>query len=287
MRRVDKGAENNLHPAAMLLIKLLITPLIMGSATFASRRWGDVVGGWLVGLPVVSGPVSVYLLVERGPEFAARAAAGSLCGVMAQAGFCIGYAYGAGRGVAVALISATLGFLALGGAAVALAPPLVALMAGAATMLALARVLLPADAAAAATRLPAPRWDLPARLVIVTTLVVAVTGFAGALGPQLSGLAATYPVIGGAIAAFAQLARGPKAGIAALRGMATALYGFIAFFAVIGFALGPLAPLTAYGAALAATLAIQGLTLRGLRGGAGAQGCIQPPGRCSSPSGPP
>ncbi|MGO9742041.1 MAG: hypothetical protein ACLPN5_11110 [Roseiarcus sp.] len=286
MRRVDKRTENTLHPAAMLLLELLITPLIMGSATFASRRWGDVVGGWLVGLPVVSGPVSVYLLVERGPDFAARAAADSLSGVMAQAGFCIGYALGAQRGVAAALISATFGFLALGGAAVALAPPLAALMAGAAAMLALARVLLPADGAAAA-RLPAPRWDLPARLVIVTTLVVTVTGFAGALGPQLSGLAATYPVIGGAIAAFAQLARGPKAGIAALRGMATALYGFIAFFAVIGFTLGPLAPLTAYGAALAAALAIQGLTLRGLESGARAQGCIQPPGRCSSPPGPP
>ena len=60
----------------LVAIKLMLTPLIMGSATLASRRWGDAVGGWLVGLPVISGPVSVYLLIERGADFAAAAAAG-------------------------------------------------------------------------------------------------------------------------------------------------------------------------------------------------------------------
>ena len=79
----------------LVAIKLMLTPLIMGSATLASRRWGDAVGGWLVGLPVISGPVSVYLLIERGAEFAAVAAAGSVSGVISQAAFCVGYALGA------------------------------------------------------------------------------------------------------------------------------------------------------------------------------------------------
>ena len=89
-----------------------------------------------------------------------------------------------------------------------------------------------------------------------------------ALGPRVSGLSASYPIIGGAIAAFAHAVRGPRAGVAALRGMASALFGFIAFFGVIGYGLGPLAPLPAYGLALAMALATQGLTLLWLRGDA-------------------
>ena len=92
-----------------------------------------------------------------------------------------------------------------------------------------------------------------------------MTTFAGWLGPRVSGLSASYPVIGGGIAAFAHLARGPKAGVAALRGMASALYGFIAFFAVIGYGLVALGPLAAYALAVAVALLAQGVTLSWLR----------------------
>ena len=248
-------------------IKLFVTPLIMLLATMASRRWGDAVAGWLVGLPVVSGPVSVYLTIERGPDFAALSAAGSVSGVVSQAAFCMGYAFVASHGVAAALAAATLGYVGFGLVTTALAPPLAALMVAAAAMLFLARAVLPAAAGASALA-PAPHWDLPARIVVATVLVFAVTLFAGALGPRVSGLSASYPIIGGAIAAFAHAVRGPRAGVAALRGMASALFGFIAFFGVIGYGLGPLAPLPAYGLALAMALATQGLTLLWLRGDA-------------------
>ena len=88
---------------SLLAIKLIVTPLIVLAATLAARRWGDAVGGWLVGLPLTSGPVSVFLALERGPAFAAHAADGSLAGVVAQAAFCFGYAALARRGAAAAL----------------------------------------------------------------------------------------------------------------------------------------------------------------------------------------
>ena len=112
----------------LLATKLLITPLILWAATSASRRWGDAVGGWLVGLPVISGPVSVYLYLDRGSDFAALAAAGSISGVISQAAFCIGYALGAGRGLIAALALATLGYVGFGALALALAPSLSILM---------------------------------------------------------------------------------------------------------------------------------------------------------------
>ena len=55
------------------------------AASLAARRWGEAVGGWLVGLPLTSGPVAVFLALEQGPAFATDAAAASNAGVVAQA----------------------------------------------------------------------------------------------------------------------------------------------------------------------------------------------------------
>jgi hypothetical protein len=32
-------------------VKLVVTPLLIGGASLAGRRWGDQLGGWLVALP--------------------------------------------------------------------------------------------------------------------------------------------------------------------------------------------------------------------------------------------
>src|SRR5271157_2814721 len=97
-----------LRPMSLLAIKLVVTPLVVLIASLAARRWGDAVGGWLVGLPLTSGPVSVFLAIEQGPSFAAQAAEGSIAGVVSQAAFCIGYGALARWGVTVALAVGTL-----------------------------------------------------------------------------------------------------------------------------------------------------------------------------------
>jgi len=42
----------------MLAFKLLLTPALLGLVSLAGRRWGPAVSGWLVGLPLTSGPVA-------------------------------------------------------------------------------------------------------------------------------------------------------------------------------------------------------------------------------------
>ena len=83
---------------SLLAVKLIVTPLMILAASLVGGRWGDALGGWLVGLRLTSGPVAVFLAVEHGADFAAEASAGSLAGVIAQAGFCLGYALAAPRG---------------------------------------------------------------------------------------------------------------------------------------------------------------------------------------------
>src|SRR5574342_826974 len=82
-------------PVEVVVLKLVITPLLVVAATLVARRWGPGVGGWLAGLPLTSAPVSVFLALEQGPDFAAGAAVGTLFGLTALAVFCLAYGWSA------------------------------------------------------------------------------------------------------------------------------------------------------------------------------------------------
>ncbi|HXL18784.1 MAG TPA: hypothetical protein VN961_14825, partial [Streptosporangiaceae bacterium] len=101
-----------------LLLKVFVTPVLIGAATLAGRRWGDRLSGWLVGLPLTSGPVVFFLAIEQGSVFATRAALAVLLGTISQAAFALVYARTAVRtGWAAATLAgcaafalATIGF---------------------------------------------------------------------------------------------------------------------------------------------------------------------------------
>jgi hypothetical protein len=65
-----------------ILVKVVVTPILIGTASLAGRRFGDAVGGWFVGLPLTSAPILYFLTVERGPKFGAVAAVGILAGAV-------------------------------------------------------------------------------------------------------------------------------------------------------------------------------------------------------------
>ena len=75
----------------LLLIKLLLTPFLMIAVSWSARRWGPGIGGLLAGLPLTSGPISIYLWAEQGPKFAATAASSSLLSLTPVAIFSIVY----------------------------------------------------------------------------------------------------------------------------------------------------------------------------------------------------
>src|SRR5207248_6545610 len=80
-------------------------------ATLAGRRWGDRLSGWLVGLPLTSGPVVFFLAIDQGNGFATRAALAVLLGTISQAAFAVAYARAAVRGGwAVATIAGCTAF---------------------------------------------------------------------------------------------------------------------------------------------------------------------------------
>src|SRR5712692_6527915 len=60
-------------PEESLTLKLVVTPALIGAASLAGRRWGQGVSGWIVGLPLTSGPVAFFLVVDHGAAFAVAA----------------------------------------------------------------------------------------------------------------------------------------------------------------------------------------------------------------------
>ena len=251
----------------MLALKLSLTPILILLASLAGRRWGETIGGWIVGLPLTSGPVAFFLTLDQGPAFAAQAAAGSLAGTTAEACFAVGY------GLAATHMDWPLAFL-MGAASFALAgavlqalalPHLISLVVALAALTLGLRVLPSPKARRTVAALPA--WDLPARMLVTTTLVVSVTVAAAALGPRLSGLLATFPIFAAVLTLFAHHIQGADAAHQVLRGLLLGLYGFAVFFIVLSQLLPRVSIAAAFvGAGLAAML-VQGVSFRMMRWG--------------------
>jgi len=250
----------------LLAFKIIASPLLLLAASLAVRRWGESVGGFIVGLPLTSGPISVFLALERGPAFAQHATAGSLIATTAQAAFGLAYCHLACRGWLAALAVASVAFVAVAVALQNSGWPHDVLFLLAVGAIVLALRWIPRTVEERNVSRPA-WWDLPARMALMIGLVVGVTAAAPRLGPQASGVLAAFPFMGLILAVWAHRSTGHGAAQDVMRGMVVGLLSFGVFFYTLSLLLarGPL--LVAYGAAIAAGLLTQGLVLRLLHRG--------------------
>ena len=245
-----------------LLLKVIVTPALIAAATLAGRRWGDRLSGWLVGLPLTSGPVVFFLAIDQGSGFATKAALAVLLGTISQAAFAVAYARAAVRSAwAVATLA---GFTTFAIATIAFqrvsvsALPAFALVTAS---LILATLLMP-KSRPADDRTRAPHWDLPLRIVVATGLVLLLTGIAPTIGAHLTGLLSPFPVYAGVLAIFAHRQSGGDAANNVLRGLLLGLFAFGTFFLLLAIGLSRLGVGLAFVVATVTGLTIQGLTLR-------------------------
>jgi hypothetical protein len=267
----------NIRSVNLLVYKLTLTPLAVGLATAIGRRFGPALGGWVAGIPFTSAPIAIFVTLDHGVSFGTIAAAGILAATASQAAFALVYSVVATRARwPMALSAAALTFVgATAGLNVLQPSPLPALeiVVGA---IALALSMVPrrrSDAAQAPVASPASapvllnmRIDILFRAVIATAIVVALTALSGTLGPTLAGLLSPLPVFGAVLIVFPHRLQGGDAAISACRGFlwglfAAAAFGFLVAQMLPRFGLAP-----AMAAALAAAVALQGVTLLLVRG---------------------
>jgi hypothetical protein len=219
------------------------------------------VGGWLVGLPLTSGPIVFFLALDHGAAFARAAAVGALAGAIAEAAFALAYGRLAARcHWRLALPSACLAFGAATAALQRVTLTLVWLFPAVTVALALVLRLMPRGSPARGAT-PLPRWDIPARMTVTTGLVLSLTWLAPALGPRLSGLLATFPVYAAILAVFAHQLQGPAPAVEVLRGLLLGLFSFAGFFLVLGGLIERVGVAPAFAAAAAVALLLQGASL--------------------------
>ncbi len=249
-----------------LVLKLFLTPALIGVTSLAGRRWGPGVSGWLVGLPFTSGPIVLFLTLDHGAAFAAAAAAGTLAGGISQATFCVAYGRLARRWHwPLALFGSSLLFAASTAALQHLDLPLMPLTLAVLAVLAVALRLMPASDEAPAASLP--RWDIPARMGLATAFVLLLTGLAPALGPRLTGLLAPYPLYAAILAVFAHHLQGPIPAAGVLRGLLFGLFAFAGCFFTLAALLERGGIAVAFSAAIAVALAVQAGSLWAMQQG--------------------
>jgi hypothetical protein len=244
----------------VLALKLILTPLLVATASLVQRRWGGAIGGLVAGLPLTSAPVSAFLAVEHGRSFAARAAAGTLLGLTAMSAFCAAYARVAAR--ASWPTAAAVGLLACAATTlVAACLPQDLLLAALITFPVLvAFIPLIGRAVGDRTQRRVPWWDIPGRMILATSIVFVITGTASFWGSKWSGLLSTLPVYALVMGVFSHRHDGPAAAQSFLRGVAVGALGAAAFLLLVG-ALIERAPLSvAYVVAGVASISVAALS---------------------------
>ena len=187
----------------LLFMKLVGAPLFLVAATLAARRWGGTVGGLIVALPMISGPISVFLALEDGAAFAVRAGIGSLTGTLALAFFGFVYAVVCPKGRLLAVVAGLTAFAVSSVFFSHLNLSLVALFTLTAVCIVLLGCMTPVSRQVGPTRGPL-KYDLLLRVLLMVAMTLAVTEAAPFLGPTVSGVLSSLPLMALTMALFAQ-----------------------------------------------------------------------------------
>ena len=237
-------------------LRLALVPAAVWLASLAARRWGHAVSGYLGGLPLIGGPITLFLALDLGTEFAARSALFTLAAVLGQTAHLMAFAW-AGRGhrwpFALAAGWASFFAVSLSLTLLPMSPPL-------------ALALAAAGLAAAWRWLPRVRGDAPPpaipplelrlRLAAAFVLAASILWAAPAFGPVVSGVLLSMPITGSIMPPFTLALYGPGSLARLLRGFVVGLTGFSTFFFVVAFAAPSLGVTASFAAATAGALAV-------------------------------
>ncbi len=192
----------------LLFVELSLAPTLILVSSLVQQRWGQRIGGLIVGLPLTSLPLLMLLSLAHGAQFSAAAADSSLEASVAQALLIWVYVAVARRAGLVASLAASAGAFGLAVAVLYVTPrwsPLLSLVVGVAAYIGALRYWPRAQiarrASSAPSAPPSPEsglrlsYRLAIRMAIAALFAALLTGVSGVLGSQLSGLVSAFPVL--------------------------------------------------------------------------------------------
>lgn len=216
----------------MLVWKLTLVPVLIAVISVIGQRFGHAIAGLLAGLPVVAGPIFLFMTLEQGEAFGVGVAINTLVGLAPYVAFAVSYAWMCDDWSWPACLAISwLAYLLL---AVLLSRLEVSLVVacGLGGLLPLAAHYLFPAVTSIEHRRPLPKSEIPLRMLAGAVLLVAITEAARYLGPQLSGLLTPFPILSSVLTVFSHRLNGPAATVAVLRGLMLGLFGFVVFFGI-------------------------------------------------------
>lgn len=244
-----------------LAIKLVSVPIFIWMVSTVGRRWGHSIGGLILGLSLTSGPVLFFLSLEQGNLFASAAALGTLMGLIPLATSCIAFSLLSFRaGWPTSLVACCITFFAVAFILNYVSAPLLLSFVGVLAFLAIIRKLFPSGTVERVSR-KTPSWEIPARAIAVTVLVLLITEGATMLGPHLSGLLTPFPVYATILGVFTPKFDGANACALFLRGVITGCFTTAVFLFLISSFIVPLGLFLVMTLAILAVLLMHSLLL--------------------------
>jgi hypothetical protein len=218
----------------ILVLKLILAPVIIGSASLAGRRWGPAVSGWIVGMPLTSGPVIFFVALSHSTAFAANAALGVLSGGLSLVAYALTYSWLAVKfRWQIAITGSLLVFATSTTILQNFTFPLQPVFFMVATAIVLGLRFMPKDTVVKESESQPGKWDIPFRILIGTSFILLLTGIAPLIGSRLTGLLTTIPLYVTILTVFAHRHQGPAAAAHVLRGLLYGMFAFTGFFIVL------------------------------------------------------
>ncbi|MEP7137169.1 MAG: hypothetical protein ABI904_19760 [Chloroflexota bacterium] len=249
----------------ILALKLILAPVIIGSASLAGRKWGPAVSGWIVGLPLTSGPVVFFLALSHDTAFAKNAALGVISGGISLVAYTLTYVWLAKKfNWQMTITGSLLVFMACTAVLQNFTLPLIPIFLLVCAAILLALHLIPNTVVEEVDTKPGP-WDIPMRIFIGTSFILLLTGIAPFIGSHLTGLLTTIPLYISILTVFAHRHQGPAAAVHVLRGLLYGLFAFAGFFLMLNLLFERAEIAVAFVAAIVVALAVQGTSLWVLR----------------------
>jgi hypothetical protein len=213
-------------------IKVLMMPPVIAGVTYASKKWGNSIGGVIASLPWVGGPILLFIALEQGIEFATGTISGIMVGIIGWLAFCITYLLVGQR--YNALISLLAGYLAyfLVGLLLQNVTPLLSVNVWFIITMTLIIITLryfPKVKSGTYKSGKKLYYEVLLRMLMITAFVLGITYFADLLGPVWSGILTPFPIMTAVLAIFVHYTQGIHQVRTIFLGLYNGIFGFTAF----------------------------------------------------------
>jgi hypothetical protein len=251
---------------AILVLKIAIAPVLILSVSYAGKRWGYVVSGWIVSLPLNSAPVIFLLSLERGVGFASTSSEGAILGFASLSAFSFVYSLLSVRlkfGWFSSIIFGWCVFFLFSFILQSIELPLVVAFICVVCWLFLVVKFLPKpDFSEKVVLGEYTNWSIVTRTIAAMSLIFLITEYAPMLGPRLSGLLTTFPIYISVLILSIHRKHGAASTVEFVRGGTVGLFTSAFFFLIVGSLIVGWGIGASYSLAIVASLIFHGCLLK-------------------------